>query len=625
MAIEKVIDIKIQGNVDEAVGSLRSQLRAAQADVAALSDKFGVTSKEAVEAAKRAGQLKDRIGDAKSLTDAFNPDAKFKALSGSLAGVAASFSVVTGAMATFGGESKAVEQTLLKVQGAMAVSQGLQTIGESVDKFKELGAVVKSYTIVQRISTVLQAAFNAVMAANPIGAIVVAITALIAGGYALMKMFEASSEETKRSEAAHKALTKELKTQVEAQKAATIEADLSRDAQLKMAKASGQSAEEIRKLSVELANQEVAQKIANAQTLRAIAIEAIRVAGLEDATDAQKELAKNALKEFNDANDAAKTAVLNRRKLLIDNKAAETQEQTDLTKKANDDAAAKAKEKADKDKEARKKEREDYLKDAEELDALKNKLDQNRLDKEAENKKKADDIQQGLREDGEDPMEKLQRKYDEERAILEAAHQSTLLLDAKFYTDKKALDDADTENKKENAKSQEQIEKEKQAARQQWLAAGANTLKQAASLLGESTDAGKAAAIAAATIETYQSAVSSYNSLSGIPIVGPALGAVAAGVAVAAGIANVKKILAVKTPKGGGGGAAPSMAGAGAGGAAGASSAPQFNVVGNSGVNQLAGIMANNEQTPVKAYVVPSDVTTGQSLDRNIIRNASLG
>ena len=88
----------------------------------------------------------------------------------------------------------------------------------------------------------------------------------------------------------------------------------------------------------------------------------------------------------------------------------------------------------------------------------------------------------------------------------------------------------------------------------------------------------------------------------------------------ATGLKAVKDIVAVKVP-GGGGGAAPSMSGAGAG----AGSAPQFNVVGNSGVNQLAGIMATNEQTPVKAYVVPSDVTTGQSLDRNIIRNASLG
>jgi hypothetical protein len=83
-------------------------------------------------------------------------------------------------------------------------------------------------------------------------------------------------------------------------------------------------------------------------------------------------------------------------------------------------------------------------------------------------------------------------------------------------------------------------------------------------------------------------------------------------------LANVKKILSVKTPKGGGGGGGVPTGG-------GAPSAPQFNVVGNSGVNQLAGIMATNEQTPVKAYVVPSDVTTGQSLDRNIIKNASLG
>jgi len=99
MAIEKVIDIKVQSNADTAVGSLRSQLREAQADVAALSDKFGATSNEAINAAKRAGELKDKIGDAKALTDAFNPDAKFKALSSSLGGVAGGFAAVQGSMA----------------------------------------------------------------------------------------------------------------------------------------------------------------------------------------------------------------------------------------------------------------------------------------------------------------------------------------------------------------------------------------------------------------------------------------------------------------------------------------------------------------------------------------------
>jgi len=48
-------------------------------------------------AAKRASELKDRIGDAKALTDAFNPDAKFKALTASLSGVAGGFAAAQGA------------------------------------------------------------------------------------------------------------------------------------------------------------------------------------------------------------------------------------------------------------------------------------------------------------------------------------------------------------------------------------------------------------------------------------------------------------------------------------------------------------------------------------------------
>ena len=333
MAIEKVIDIKIQGNASDAVGTLRQQLKAAVLEVQKLSEAYGENSRQAIEAARRAAAIKDKIEDANDAVLAFKGEGTFLATSKALSSVASGFAAVQGAQALFGVQSKEVEATLLKVQSAMALSQGLAGLEDAGRSFKQLTAVVKSFSVVQRISTIAQAAFNAVMAANPIGAVVVAVTALIAAGYALVKMFQASSDETKKAEAAHKALGKELKNQVEAQKAATVEADLSRDSQLKMAKASGQSAEEIRKLSVELANQEVTQKIANAQTLRAIAIEAIRVAGLKDATDAQKELAKNALKEFNDANDAAKTAVLNRRKLLIDNKAAETQEQTDAVKR----------------------------------------------------------------------------------------------------------------------------------------------------------------------------------------------------------------------------------------------------------------------------------------------------
>lgn len=76
-----------------------------------------------------------------------------------------------------------------------------------------------------------------------------------------------------------------------------------------------------------------------------------------------------------------------------------------------------------------------------------------------------------------------------------------------------------------------------------------STFGNIASLVGEHTAVGKAAAIAEATINTYQAATAAYSALSGITIVGPVLGAIAAAAAVAAGLANVKKIVSVKTPK----------------------------------------------------------------------------
>jgi len=153
------LDLNVNVNTDQAdrsLGSLKKQLREAQAEVSALADKFGATSKQAIEAAKKAAELKDRIADAKALTDAFNPDAKFKALTSSLSGVAGGFAAVQGAMSLLGSESQDVQKMLLKVQSAMAISQGLQSVGESIDSFRQLGAVIKS-------TTLFQTAYNFVM------------------------------------------------------------------------------------------------------------------------------------------------------------------------------------------------------------------------------------------------------------------------------------------------------------------------------------------------------------------------------------------------------------------------------------------------------------------------------
>ena len=55
------------------------------------------------------------------------------------------------------------------------------------------------------------------------------------------------------------------------------------------------------------------------------------------------------------------------------------------------------------------------------------------------------------------------------------------------------------------------------------------------------------------------------------------------------------------------------------------SSPPAFNIVGASETNQLAGVIGSQSQEPVKAFVVANDVTTAQSLERNIVEGAAIG
>lgn len=207
-------------------------------------------------------------------------------------------------------------------------------------------------------------------------------------------------------------------------------------------------------------------------------------------------------------------------------------------------------------------------------------------------------------------IEKTTEHYDKLIALAKAKGLAT-----------EALETAKTNalNKLSEQKSKNEIQWEK-LTQQQKTAIVSNGFKNLANILGEESAAGKAAAIAAATIDTYQSANASYKSLAGIPIVGPALGAVAAGAAIVSGLATVKKITSTKIPSNKSvsapsGGSVPRTS---------VSQPPAFNVVGASDTNQLADAIGSQSQEPVKAYVVANDVTTAQSMDRNIVDGASI-
>ena len=83
--------------------------------------------------------------------------------------------------------------------------------------------------------------------------------------------------------------------------------------------------------------------------------------------------------------------------------------------------------------------------------------------------------------------------------------------------------------------------------------------------------------------------------------------------------------MAIKSAVGAAKSATASVGGGGGGAAAPSRPAPpSFNIVGAAPESQLAQTIGEREEKPVKAYVVSNDVTTAQSLDRNIIESASI-
>jgi hypothetical protein len=134
-------------NLGNKVQTMRQQLRQATQDTQAMAEKFGIMSTQAIASATRAGELKDKIGDINTVITAFSADSKFTVVAGALQSAAGAASIVTGAMGLLGTESKATQEMLLKVQSALALTQGLASIKEMGASFTALRAVIVGQVI----------------------------------------------------------------------------------------------------------------------------------------------------------------------------------------------------------------------------------------------------------------------------------------------------------------------------------------------------------------------------------------------------------------------------------------------------------------------------------------------
>jgi hypothetical protein len=211
-------------------------------------------------------------------------------------------------------------------------------------------------------------------------------------------------------------------------------------------------------------------------------------------------------------------------------------------------------------------------------------------------------------------------KAEEAAALKAIADQAAA--ENKERDDRIAKETADAKQKSDQAEAVALKEKQDAEAAALDLAASQrdNTLNAIISLAGEGSKVGKAAALAQATISGIQGVQAAFTTASASPITAafPAYPFIQAGIAGAFALKTIKSIVSSKKPSssssGGGGGSAPS-----------ASQPPSFNVVGSSDTNQLAQAIGEDNKKPVKAFVVSGDVSTAQSLDRNIVEGASIG
>jgi hypothetical protein len=583
MAQENVgINITVGGNTEQALGSLKSQLRQATAEVQTLSDKFGATSEQAVAAAKRAAELKDQIGDAKSLVDAFNPDAKFKALSASLSGVAGGFAAVQGAVGLFGKESEDLQKTLVKVQSAMALSQGLQSVGESIDSFKQLGAVIKTQVVTS--FTTLRGA----IIATGYGALVVGIGLLVANFEAVKKavlnlfpglaqigkffgdIIDKITDFVGVTSDATRALDKLDKT--------TKRGNESIEARIKILTAQGGKEKEIYELSKQ-------QGEAELNFLRA-------------KLKAKEKLSDDELKKF--------------RELKTEQAVLDAQEQ----KRLNDIAKENAKAGEDASKEAAAKRKEENDKKLAEdrqfsEDLLKNQQDRRKL-LQQDNLISQKQLAQEER-DAKDKAKKEQEAADNERIETQRnvlASTTNFTLQA-IQTQQKANEDAAKNINSVNKWLASEDKKRLDAK----VADTQNALFLLSAIVDQNSVAGKAIAVAQAIINTYQGATKALGQ-------GGVLGFVGASAVIAAGLINVKKIVSTNIPsaKGtgtvGGGASAPSLS-------AGAPIAPpqpqaQTTTLDNQTINAIG-------NQAVRAYVVENDVTSNQQRIAAIRQRARFG
>lgn len=201
--------------IAESSKPLKSQLREMQKILGEMEFKGLSGTDEFIRMAEQAGGMRDAMDDAAASVRYFADDIKgISTAVGLFEGVAGAVSLAQGALALFGDENKEFEETMRKVQGAMALANGVQQVANTLNKNSTLvmgvanlqkrlaaklardhATAVVGETTATKGATLATKALNVVMKANPIGLVITAITSLIG----LFAIFRGETEESTES------------------------------------------------------------------------------------------------------------------------------------------------------------------------------------------------------------------------------------------------------------------------------------------------------------------------------------------------------------------------------------------------------------------------------------------
>jgi hypothetical protein len=187
MAVEENIVIKVAVDTAESQNTLQG-LEDSIDELKQLRDGQQIGSKAFNELSASIQKAEARIKDVELQFESLDFEQKLTAGTDAVTGLAGGFMVAEGAANLMGIQSESLEKSLQKMAAAMSLTMGLRDLANGVIALRKFGAA-------QKVAAVAQRVFNAAMSANPIGAIIVAITALTAAVYGLIKLFQSFNQE----------------------------------------------------------------------------------------------------------------------------------------------------------------------------------------------------------------------------------------------------------------------------------------------------------------------------------------------------------------------------------------------------------------------------------------------